>query len=339
MKAPTRSQGDGMMKASVYRRYGAPEVLMLEEVRRPRPGAGEVLVRNSASIVSAAETAARAGKPYVARLFFGLRRPKWAVLGSNFSGEVASLGSGVTRFKVGEPVFGVNVKEFGGHAEYLVVPEDGVIAPKPARLSDGEAVAVYDGSFTALPFLRDSARLRPGQSILINGASGAVGTAAIQLAKHYGATVTAVCSGRNLDLVRSLGADIAIDYTTEDFTRKRDAYDVIFDAVGKSTFGRSRRALRPGGSYLTTVPSLAILLQMLWTSRFGKRKAAIAFTGLRKTADIAADLLTISQLAGAGALVPVIDKTYPLALNAEAHRYVDTGRKRGSVVITIGAAS
>jgi NADPH:quinone reductase-like Zn-dependent oxidoreductase len=196
-------------------------------------------------------------------------------------------------------------------------------------------VAVFDGSVTALPFIRDTARLRRGQSILINGASGAVGTAAIQLANYYGAIVTAVCSSANAELVRSLGADSVVDYKAADFTQNRNAYDVIFDAVGTSSFRLSKKALKPGGTYMRTVPTLAILVQMLWTSRIGRKKAAIAFTGLAKPAEMARDLEFIGELAKSGAFVPVIDTTHPMNRAADAHRHVETGRKTGSAVIIL----
>ena len=242
----------------------------------------DVLIRNHATVVSAAECTARGGKDPAARLYFGLTRPRFPVLGTSFAGEVHAVGSAVTRYRVGDQVMGSVGPTLGAHAEYVRVSEDGVIARKPANLSWTDAVAIFDGGLTALPFLRDSARLTRGQSILINGASGAVGTAAVQLAKHLGAAVTAVTSSANLELVKSLGADEAIDYTVEDFTKSGRLYDVVFDAVGKSSYTRSRKLLKPGGIYLTTVPSLPILLQMLWTSKIGKTKAAIAFTGLRK---------------------------------------------------------
>jgi NADPH:quinone reductase-like Zn-dependent oxidoreductase len=326
------------MKAIVSRTYGSPEhVLRVEEVAKPVPKAGEVLVRNRASVVTAALCEARAGT-LLTRLYFGLTKPKWPILGTNFSGVVDSAGTSVTRFQVGDYVSGVNVTDFGAHAEYVLVSEDGVITPKPANLTDEEAVAVFDGSVTALPFLRDAARLRPGQSILINGASGAVGTAAIQLAKYYGATVTAVCSSANLELVRSLGADTVIDYRAADFTANRNTYDVIFDAVGTSSFSRSRSALKFGGVYLRTVPTLAILVQMLWTSKIGRKKAAIAFTGLAKPAQMVKNLVFIGDLAASGKFVPVIDTIHPMERAAEAHRHVETARKTGSAVITIGIA-
>jgi NADPH:quinone reductase-like Zn-dependent oxidoreductase len=309
------------MKAIVSRNYGTPESLQVEDVTKPVPGDKDVLVRNRASVVTAAMCEARAGSP-LTRMYFGLRKPKWPILGTNFSGEIEAVGSSVTNFRVGDLVSGVNVTNFGAYAEYVVVAEDGVLAAKPGNLSDEEAVAVFDGSITALPFLRDAARLRSGQSILINGASGAVGTAAIQLAKHYGATVTAVCSTANLALVESLGADHVIDYTRHDFTHSHDTYDVIFDAVAKSSFIRSRRALKRDGLYLTTVPSLAILLQMLWTSKVGRKKAAIVFTGLAKPAQMVKNLVFIGGLAEAGNFVPVIGSTHPMEDAADAHRRV-----------------
>jgi len=324
------------MKAIVSRSYGAPESLHIEDVAKPVPGDNDVLVLNRASVVTAAMCEARAGSP-LTRMYFGLRKPKWPILGTNFSGEIEAVGSSVVGFQVGDRVSGVNVTNFGAYAEYGVVPQDGVVAAKPSNLSDEEAVAVFDGSITALPFLRDGARLRSGQSILINGASGAVGSAAIQLAKHYGATVTAVCSTANVELVTSLGADHVIDYTTRDFTDNRDTYDVIFDAVAKSSFIRSRRALKRDGLYLTTVPTLAVLLQMLWTSKVGRKKAAIVFTGLAKPAQMVKNLVFIAELAEAGKLVPVIGSTHPMRNAADAHRHVETGHKVGSAVITIPA--
>ena len=308
------------MKAIVSATYGSPDVLRLEEVARPVPHDGEVLVRNHASVVTKALCAARAGNPFMARLHFGLTKPKWTILGTNYAGVVEAVGSSVTRLRVGDRVSGVNVTDFGAHAEYVCAREDGVIVPTPANLTDSEAVAAFDGSITALPFLREGARLQSGQTVLINGASGAVGIAAIQLAKHYGAIVTAVCSTAHLQLVKSVGADEVIDRTRDDFTRNLDSYDVIFDTVGTSSFGRSRRALKSGGIYLTTVPTLPILLQMLWTSRVGRRKAAIVFTGLAKPAEMARNLASVARLAESGEFIPVIDTVHPLEHAADAYR-------------------
>jgi len=322
-----------VMTAVVSRRYGPPDSLEISLIPRPIPDAHEVLVRNHASVVTHAMAEARRG-PLTARLYFGLTKPKWPVLGTNFAGTVTEIGPSVTRFAVGDRVAGINVADFGAHAEYVTASEHGVIITTPAGLTDIETVAVFDGSITALPFLRDGARLRAGQTILINGAAGAVGSAAVQLAKHFGAHVTAVCSTRNVAAVRALGADHVIDYTAEDFTDARDTFDVVFDAVGRSSFARVRHSLTRDGLYLTTVPSLGILTRMLWTSRFGRKKAAILFTGLAKPAEMARDLASLRELADQGALVPFTSSVHPVEEAAEAHRIVEAGHKRGSAVIT-----
>lgn len=327
------------MKAIVSRTYGPPEVVRIEDITRPVLGEHHILIRNYATVVSAAECTARGGKDPAARLYFGLTRPRFPVLGTSFAGEVHAVGSAVTRYQVGDQVMGSAGPTLGAHAEYVRVTEDGVIARMPANLSWTDAVAIFDGGLTALPFLRDSARLTSGQSILINGASGAVGTAAVQLAKHLGAAVTAVTSSANLELVRSLGADEAIDYTVEDFTTSGRHYDVVFDAVGKSSYTRTRTLLKPGGIHLTTVPSLPILLQMLWTSKIGRTRAAIAFTGLRKAPAMAKDVAYLGELVTAGKYVPVIDNQYTLDQASSAHAHVETGRKRGSVVISLADAT
>jgi NADPH:quinone reductase-like Zn-dependent oxidoreductase len=233
---------------------------------------------------------------------------------------------------VGEQVFGTIAPRFGAHAQYVCVSEHGALASKPGGLSHVEAAALVDG--TALCFLRDKAKLHAGQSILVNGASGSVGTAALQHAKAFGATVTAVCSGANEALVRSLGADEVIDYTKQDFTRTGHTYDVIFDAVGTRSFSRCRAVLNRGGVYLTAASSARILLQMAWTKAFGNRKAVVAFTGLRPARDKLADLHYVTELVEAAKMVPVVDATYPLQQIADAHRYVDAGHKRGNVIVT-----
>lgn len=322
------------MKALVYRRFGPPEVVGVEEVPNPEPGARDVRVRVHATAVTTSDASFRAGKPFSARLFAGPVRPRLATLGSLVAGAVDAVGPGVTRMRVGDRVLGFTGSRLGAHAEYVRLPEDGVLAPTPANLTDAEAVAVCEGTMTALPFLRDEANLRAGQTILVNGAAGSVGSAAVQLAKHFGAYVVGVCSSGNVDRVCSLGADEVIDYTTEDFTRGGEAYDVIFDAVGKSSFARCRGRLRPGGIYLTTVPSPSILWQARWTRRRAKR-AAIAFTGLRAATAMAQDLVLLTQLAAAGQITPVIDGTYPLRAAADAHRRVDSGHKAGTVVLTM----
>ena len=331
----TAVQADAEMNAIVSRTYGTTETLRVERVPRPEPTGNQVRVRNNASVVTMALSQARSGHPIMARLHFGLRKPKWPILGTNFSGHVDECGEAVTRFQVGDAVSGVNVTGFGAHAEYILVSEDDVIGTRPVNLSDEEAVAVFDGAITALPFLRDAAKLRPGQLVLINGAAGAVGTAAVQLAKHYGAIVTAVCSTANIPLVRSLGADKIIDRSIDDFTDNSASYDLIFDAVGKSSFARCRRALRPGGLYLTTVPSLAVLAAMFWTSMFGGKKATILFTGLEKPAEMAKNLGALTRMAEAGHLIPVIENVYRMDQASQAYDRVASGRKVGSAVISL----
>ncbi len=323
------------MKAIVYRTFGAPEVLRLEDVPQPEPSDGELLIRVRATVVTAAESAARRGRGF-ARLYFGPLRPRFPILGSTFSGEVVATGPDTSRHRIGDEVFGTVGPRFGALAEYARVPEAGAIAEKPASLDYSQAVAVFDGALTALPFLRDHAELKPGQSILVNGASGAVGTAATQLAKHFGANVTGVCSAANQELVRELGADDVIDYTGQDFTKTGRRYDVVFDAIGKSSFAKCRGILTANGRYLTTVPSPGILLRTLLPAPKRGKRGAIAFTGVRPEKDVADDLRFICELAASGSYVPVIDRSYPLAQAAQAHRYVDTERKRGSVVVTIG---
>jgi NADPH:quinone reductase-like Zn-dependent oxidoreductase len=321
------------MKAAVYRRYGSPGVVSVADVPRPVPRGDEVLVRIHAATLGVVDSLARRGAPFYARSHFGLRRPRFPVLGSDFAGQVEATGPAVTRFAVGDQVFGTLAPRFGAHAEYACLSERAALAPKPANVTYAEAAALADT--TALCFLRDKAHLRPGQTILINGASGAVGAAAVQLARHLGATVMGVCSGPNTGLVTKLGAGTVIDYTEADFTRAGQTYDVIFDVAGTSSFTRCRAALSPQGAYLTTAPSLAILLQMPWTSRFGTRKAVVAFTGLRPPSDKQRDLLHISELTEASALVPVIGACYPLPRIADAYRHVDAGHKQGNVVITM----
>ncbi|GAA3698566.1 NAD(P)-dependent alcohol dehydrogenase [Nonomuraea antimicrobica] len=323
------------MKAVTYYKYGAPEVLGIEDVRTPTPGDKNVLVKIHAAVVTASDATFRAGDPFFSRMFTGLVKPKARTLGGEFAGEVVAVGKDVTRFSVGDRVFGDTGPAFGAHAEYVCVGEDGALAVMPTGVDYAEAVAVMDGVLTALPFLRDNAHLQQGQELLINGAAGSVGAAAVQLAKHFGARVTGVCSTAKLELVKALGADEVIDYTKGDFTRPGRTYDVVFDAAGKSSFSRSKRVLKSGGVYLSTTPSPGILLQSFWTRRFGDKRAVIAFTGLRPTTDKAADLRFLTQITEAGQMKPAIDGRYPLAEAAEAHRRVDSGRKQGCVLITM----
>ena len=321
------------MKAAVYRRYGPPDVVTVSEMPTPQPGDDEILVRVRAATVGVVDGLARSGSPFYARTHFGLRRPRFPVLGSDFAGVVESAGRSVTRFGAGDPVFGTVAPRFGAHAEYVCLPESGAVAPMPGSVSFAEAAALADA--TALHFLRDKAGVRAGQAVLIIGASGAVGAAAVQLAVHFGASVTGVCSGPHTGLVRKLGAESVIDYTRTDFTRAGRRYDVIFDVAGKSSFLRCRRALRSGGVYLTTAPSPAIMVQMPWTARFGSRRAVVAFTGLRSAAVKRADLLVLRELVDRSVLSAVIGVRFPLGRIAEAHARVDAGHKKGNIVVTM----
>jgi NADPH:quinone reductase-like Zn-dependent oxidoreductase len=299
------------------------------------PKNSEVLIKIHAVPATAAHLVGRKGTPFFGRFVTGLRKPKKPILGMELAGEIEAVGKGVKLFREGDQVFGSTGLSLGAYAEYTCMPEEGALAIKPANMTYEEAAAVVEGSLTALPFLRDKANIQSGHQVLINGASGSVGTAAVQVAKYYGAEVTGVCSTTNLELVKSLGADKVIDYTKEDFTKSGQTYDIIFDAVGKSSFSRCKSSLKQKGIYLTTVPTLAIFPQMLWTAKIGSKKAIVAFTGLRPSSEKTKDLLFLKELIEAGKIKSVIDRRYPLEQIAEAHRYVEPGHKKGHVVITV----
>jgi NADPH:quinone reductase-like Zn-dependent oxidoreductase len=322
-----------LMKAIVYTEYGPPDVLQLQEVEKPVPEDNEVLIKIHATTVTTAGIAALTGEPFIARFDTGLTKPKNPILGVELAGEIEAVGADVKRFREGDQVFAEPGS--GTYAEYICLPEDGALAIKPANMTFEEAAAVVDGALTALHFLRDKGNIQSGQKVLINGASGSIGTFAVQLARYYGAEVTGVCSTTNLELVKSLGADKVVDYTQEDFTKSGQTYDVIFDTVNKSSFSRCKNSLTQSGIYLTTFPTPAILLQMLWTSIVGSKKAVVAFAGLRPASEKTENLIFLKELIEEGKLKSVIDKRYPLEQTAEAHRYVDKGHKRGNVVITV----
>lgn len=324
------------MKAVVYKKYGSPDVLQLTELEKPTPQDNEILVKIVATSVTPMDDRMRGFRVPVAfwlpaRLTLGFFGPKQPILGTELSGEVEAVGKEVKSYKVGDAVFGSTAK--GTYVEYVTVPEEGMRALKPATLSFEEAAAVTFGPFTALRFLRDKGKIQRGQKVLINGASGGVGTFAVQLAKYYGAHVTGVCSTANIALVKSLGADQVIDYTQQDFTKSGQTYDIILDAVGKSSYGRCKKALSPDGVYLNTVPSLGLMLRMLWTARFGRKKAIFTLASPSKE-----DFLFLTGLFEQGKLKTVIDRCYPLEQIAEAHRYVGKGHKKGNVIISIGRA-
>jgi NADPH:quinone reductase-like Zn-dependent oxidoreductase len=316
------------MRAVVYDRYGAPEVLRLEEVERPVPENDEVLVKIHATTVNRTDCGFRSGKPFISRFFTGLRRPKNKIPGMEFAGEVEAVGTAVTEFGLGDHVFGV--KGFGAHAEFVCIRESGTLAQKPADMTFEEAAAVCDGTALALACLR-KADLK-GQSVLVYGASGSVGTAAVQLAKYFEADVTAVCNTKNLELVRSLGADEVVDYTQEDFTRNGKTYDVIFDAVGKHSFRRCRRSIKPGGTYIDTDPGFLwhVPLLALVTKWIGDKTVKMGITRYTKK-----DVLLLKELIETGKYRAVIDRSDPLQDVVEATRYVETGQKTGNVVLTV----
>jgi NADPH:quinone reductase-like Zn-dependent oxidoreductase len=326
------------MKAVVYTTYGMPDVLHISEVPSPTPKNNEVLIRIHAAAVTTTDCKLRSGDKLM-RLVFGLRRPKRPILGTEFAGEIEAVGKEVQHYRLGDQVFAATGAGFGAYAEYICLPEDGALAPKPANATYAEAAAICEGGLTALPFLRDTGKIQRGHRVLINGASGAVGASAVQLAKVFGADVTGVCGPTNVELVRSLGADTVIDYSKEDFTRTGQLYDIIFDAVGKSSFSRCKGSLKPGGVYLATVPSLALYAHVLRTAKLSGKKAKVAATGLRPPSEKAKDLRYLADLTEAGTLKPTVDRSYPMAQVAEAHRHVETGHKRGTVVITMDNAT
>ena len=322
------------MSAIVATGYGAPEVLQLTAVEKPVPKANEILVRVRATTVNVGDTRMRSFTvpPLVwlpARLTLGFSKPRQPIFGMELAGDVEAVGKDVRRFKVGDQVFASTLEEqFGAHAEYKCLPEDGAVVPKPQQLSYAEAATLAIGAHTALHFLK-AGNIRPGHNVLINGASGSVGTFAVQLAKYFGADVTGVCSTRNVGLVQSLGADRVIDYTQADWTRNGETYDSIFDAVGTTTFAQCNRALKQNGYYLHTGMAGAALLGRWYALTTGKH--VIGGTPAPRS-----DALTfLAELSEMGRLKPVIDRCYALEEIADAHRYVDTGRKRGNVVITV----
>ena len=326
------------MKAVVYDEYGPPDVLRVEEVDRPIPKDDEVVVKVHAAAVTRADCATRDANrrsgplvSVISRLISGPRRPKQRILGTEFAGEVTEVGPAVAEFTVGDQVFGTTGFSFGAHAEFICIRQIARIAHKPVGMSFEEAAAVCDGGLNALWCLRLAA-LGEGQRVLIYGASGAIGTAAVQLARYFGADVTAVCGTKNVELARSLGADSVIDYTHEDFTRNGQTYDVIFDAVGKHSFARCRGSLNPGGSYLAT-DGLRNLILAAWTARVGNKKVLFSIPP-RYTKQ---DVLFLKELIETSRYQAVVDRCYPMEEVVEATRYVETERKIGNVILTIDA--
>jgi NADPH:quinone reductase-like Zn-dependent oxidoreductase len=319
------------MKAIIHTRYGPPEVLQLTEVVKPSPKANEVLIKVHATTVNRTDCGFRSAEYFISRFFSGLFRPKNQILGNEFSGEIEAIGNDVKTFKAGDKVFGYNDKSFGAHAEYMVMPEDGPITSMPAKLTYEEAAPITEGGHYALCDIR-AAKVSCGQKVLVNGATGAIGSAAVQLCRYFGAEVTAVCATGHVELVRSLGASRVIDYLKEDFTKTDETFDFIFDAVGKSTFGKCKLRLKKGGIYISTElgpggqnPFLALI-----TPFFGGKKLLFPIPTISK-----ADVIFLKELVEGGHFKPIIERYYSLEQIIEATRYVETGQKTGNVIIRV----
>jgi NADPH:quinone reductase-like Zn-dependent oxidoreductase len=320
------------MKAIVCTEYGSPEVMQLQEIEKLTPKENEVLIRIYATTVTSADVRIRKANPFPVRFFYGFRKPKKnVILGSELAGEIEAIGKNVKRFKDGDQVFAGAGTSLGANAEYMCVHEEGAIASKPINMTYEEAAAIPFGATTSLIFLRDKGNIQRGQKVLIYGASGALGTAAVQLAKSFGTEVTGVCSTSNLELVKSLGADEVIDYTREDFTKNGKTYDIVFDTVGKSPFSGCLRSLKQNGIYLRAVHiDIFSILRGLWASMTSSKKVIGGIAIERKE-----DLIFLKELIEAGKMKSVIDRRYPLEQTAEAHRYVEQGHKKGNVVIAV----
>jgi len=317
------------MKAVICTNYGLPEVLQIREVEKPTPGKNEILVKIRATSVTSGDARIRRADPFIIRLIFGFKKPRRSILGIVVAGEIETVGKEVSQFKPGDQVFGTTGMAFGTYAEYVCVAEDGVLALKPKDMTYEEAAAIPFGATASLHFLR-KAKIKKGHKILIYGASGALGTAAIQLAKYYGAEVTAVCSTSNLEMVLKLGADMVIDYTKKDFTKNGERYDIIYDTVGKSSYSESLKSLNKNGTMLLANAGLSSTIKGLLTSLLGGKNV---IAGIIK--ETAADMNIIKELIDSGHLKAVIDKSLPLEQISHAHALVDGGHKKGNVVITI----
>ncbi|WP_338733921.1 NAD(P)-dependent alcohol dehydrogenase [Mangrovimonas cancribranchiae] len=317
------------MKAAIYTKYGSPEVIQIIDVEVPSPQPNEILVKIKASSVTRADTMMRQGIPKFGRLFVGLFKPKNTALGTGFSGVVESVGDQVTKFKIGDEVFGEKLFSNGCNAEYLCIAENLVVARKPKNMSHIEAAPICDGFLTSYNFLKDIANVKPGQRVLINGASGSLGTAAVQLAKIMGAKVTGVCSIKNIDFVLSLGADEVIDYTKTNVNQLQSQYDVVYDTVGKLNYKMTKNVLTTDGVFMTPVLSCQVLWQMLWNPK----KVKFAATGIKKTKELKRLFLELVDFFKQGKLQTNIDKKYSLSEIREAHQYLETGRKVGNIVV------
>lgn len=321
------------MKAIITKAYGTPEVFKIDNVTKPEAKPNEILIRIHASSVSKADTMMRTGKPYIGRLMLGLTKPKNPIWGTGFAGVIESVGSEVTQFKADDKVFGENIDTMGTYAEYVTVPEDGIVAHLPKNVSFEEAAGMCDGGITSLNFLVNLGNIKSGQKVLINGASGSLGTAAVQIAKHFGAEVTGVCSSKNIELVKELGADYVIDYTQQDFTKNENTYNLIYDTVGARSFGDCCKALKERGVYASPVLGMPLLGQMMLSSFIGTKRAKFSATGALPVKETKRLLQLLLEIVEAGNLKGIVDRAYLLEEIVDAHKYVDKGHKKGNVVL------
>ena len=321
------------MRAVIVEKYGNPEVLQIQKIEKPLPKSNEVLIKIKATSITAASGFMREGKPYLGRLFLGLTRPKVKTPGTDLSGIIEAIGSDVKNFNVGEEVIAETGINCGTYAEYICLSFDELIVKKPNNVSHEEATGIIDGACTALAFLTEQVNIKKGQKILINGASGSIGTAAIQLAKQFGAEVTGICSAKNKALVKDIGADKVLDYKKGELQKSYELFDVIFDTVGKLSYSNAKKNLKPNGVYLTPVMDFSTLLSLLFVSPFSKKKLKFCATGMRKQELRMKDLIQVKDLIKEEKISPVMDRVYHFEQIQEAHSYVDTGRKRGNVVV------
>lgn len=323
------------MKAVVMRQYGSPDVLQVQDVPLPQPEDHQVRVRVKAAGVTTADTFLRKGTPYFARLFVGILKPKASIPGTCFAGVIDAVGKAVKHYHIGDRVYGMAGMNFGANAEYVCIDATGVIQSIPENISFDEASPLCDGAMTAFNFLRNIATLEPGQRVLINGTSGSVGSAAVQIAKHFGAHVTGVCGPANMDWVKSLGADEVINYHQTDFTQNGMRYDIIFDAVGKRRFKECQQALSSEGEYISPVLNFNLFLQMLWTRKFSSKKAKFSSTGMIPIPELNTFLKKINMMIQDHQFISFIDKRYSIEKITEAHQYLDSGHKRGNIILAL----
>lgn len=323
------------MKAVYCTQYGSPEVLEIREIDKPTPKENELLIQVVSASITTADTMIRQGTPFYGRLFIGLTKPKHPIMGTGFAGVVVEKGNRVSQFEIGDEVFGETILNFSSNAQFLVVNEEGVVTKKPKNVSFAGAASVCDGLLTSYNFLSKIATVKPGDKVLINGASGSLGTAAVQLAKYFGAHVTAVCSHSNIQLVKSLGADEVIDYTQQDFTKATHNYTIIYDTIGKSSYSDCKKILYPKGIYLSPVLSMNLLCDMFRTSIVNKKRAKFSATGILKETELKEMLKTITELLQSEVLKMVMDKEYTLEEIKDAHSYIESGRKKGNVTLSL----